>query len=420
MKHFLLFTAISLCSIAQANDSIYRIFSGNLMEYPYSQTVPPAQTPAPEGYTPFHMEHYGRHGSRWLIGANDYNIPVERLERAERNNMLTPLGVRTLNALREIREASQNRWGELSDKGAAQHRTIGRRMASNFPEIFAPGANVDAKSTVVIRCILSMLNGIEGIRSVQPDINLHSDASFADMYFMNFDDKSAWPVKDRADSVHNRPYKERNRLKGDYLSKLIADEEFARDSVEPGLMPYLYWVLANAQSHSGQPFLTPEIFSEEEMKQLWRADNGGWIIHSINSPMSENRMPFTQRNLLRNMIESTDTALVSQTPGANLRYGHDGILLNLITLMDLNGLGREFQSIEEAEEAGVRSYELIPMAGNLQMILYRPDIPNKEWLVKILLNEREVTLPVPSDTAPYYSWPALRAHYLSRLADFRQ
>ncbi|MDE5714492.1 MAG: hypothetical protein K2I16_12860, partial [Muribaculaceae bacterium] len=41
---------------------------GNYYCYPYLYEAPPAQTPAPEGYEPFHMEHYGRHGSRWHIG----------------------------------------------------------------------------------------------------------------------------------------------------------------------------------------------------------------------------------------------------------------------------------------------------------------------------------------------------------------
>lgn len=408
----------SAVSNADTPDSLYRIYSGNLMEYPFSEKEPPAQTPAPEGYTPFHMEHYGRHGSRWLIGKNDYKIPVERLARAEMAGKLTPLGQKTLDAMRDIQRESENRLGELSDKGAIQHQVIGRRMATNYPEIFAPGANIDTRSTIVIRCILSMLNSIQGIRSVQPDINLHTDASQADMYFMNFSDKQAKKVRSRADSLYNTPYWRAHQVKGDYLSRLVSDRQFAEDSVAPGLMPYLYRVLANTQSHSGQPYLLEDIFTADEMKELWRNSNGYWIIHSINSPMSDNRMPFIQRNLLRNIIQSADTALVSATPGANLRYGHDGILINLVALMDINGLGREFATIEEAEDAGFCSYDIIPMGGNLQMIFYRPSDPQKDWLVKVLLNEKEVTLPVPSTSGPYYSWPALRRHYLDILDDF--
>lgn len=40
------------------------------LAYPVPARGIPALTPAPKGYKPFHIEHYGRHGSRWLIGEN--------------------------------------------------------------------------------------------------------------------------------------------------------------------------------------------------------------------------------------------------------------------------------------------------------------------------------------------------------------
>lgn len=416
LKSILLSAALCVGFMAQAapNDSLFTLYSGNLRAYPYTDNDAPAQTPPPAGYRPFHMEHYGRHGSRWLIGENDYKIPVRRLEAAERNGKLTTLGEKTLAVLRDVEKVSHKRLGELSDKGAVQHRAIGRRMAQNYPEIFTAGANVDAKATVVIRCILSMLNGLEGVQSVAPDVNVHSDASYADMYFMNYDDQPAWKIHARVDTTVLRDYRNRNMVGDGYLARLVTDEKFARDSVAPGLMPYLYWVLANTQSHTGQPWILPEVFSEDEARQAWRHDNGMWVLHSINSPMTDNRMPLIQRNLLRNMIESTDTAAVSATPSANLRYGHDGILINLITLLDLNGLGREFASIEEAEEAGLRSYDLIPMAGNVQLVFYRNDAG--DILVKALLNEREATLPGTPVSGPYYKWSDLREYYLDKIS----
>lgn len=185
LKSILLSAAVCIGFMAQGapNDSLFTLYSGNLRAYPYSDANAPEQTPPPAGYRPFHMEHYGRHGSRWLIGENDYKTPVKRLEAAERNGKLTPLGEKTLAVLRDVEKASHKRLGELSDKGAVQHRAIGRRMAQNYPEIFTAGANVDAKATVVIRCILSMLNGLDGVQSVAPDVKVHSDASYADMYF---------------------------------------------------------------------------------------------------------------------------------------------------------------------------------------------------------------------------------------------
>lgn len=412
-------SGVSARTVASANEETdFHKLAGNLRAYPYLENEPPAQTPAPAGYVPFHLEHYGRHGSRWLIGGNDYHIPVMNLEKAERAGLLTPLGIEVLAELRKIENASRGRLGELSDNGALQHRAIGRRLAVNYPELFTDSTSVDAKATIVIRCILSMFNGVQGILEVAPGVTVKTDASHHDMYFMNYDDKPAWEIKDRAEATALKEYRERHALNGEYLNRLVTDKQFAADSVAPGMMPYLYWVLANTQSHSDQPWLLDKVFTADEARETWRSDNGMWTLHSINSPLTEGRMPYTQRMLLRNMIESADTAMNSTRPSVNLRYGHDGILINFITLAELDGLGESFASIEEAEDAGLRSYDLIPMAGNVQMIFYRN--ADNDVLVKVLLNEEEVTLPGVPVAGPYYRWKDLRDYYLTKLNKFDQ
>ena len=44
----------------------------------------PARTPAPEGYEPFYISHYGRHGSRWLLRASEYTEVLETFGKAAR------------------------------------------------------------------------------------------------------------------------------------------------------------------------------------------------------------------------------------------------------------------------------------------------------------------------------------------------
>lgn len=396
------------------------LLSGNLRAYPYVEEDPPVQTPSPEGYVPFHMEHYGRHGSRWLIGSDDYLTPVRRLESAERHGLLSPLGEKTLAALRDIRRESMCREGELSDKGAAQHKAIGRRMARNFPEIFDADAEIDAKSTVVIRCILSMLNGLEGIREAAPEVRPSADASYADMWFMNFDDKDGWKEKTEADETVLKDFRKRHAVSGNYLGRLVTDPEFARDSVAPGLLPYLYWVLANTQSHSGQPWLLEEVFDREELQEQWRQGNAHWFLHGGNTALTAGRPPFVQRKLLGRIIEQTDSAIASGGHGARLRYGHDGILLNLVSLMELGGYGDRIDSLEEVEGRGWHDYDIIPMGGNLQLVFYRPEKGGvaEDVLVKALLNEREVTMPGKAVAGPYYRWTDLRDYYKGKLEAF--
>lgn len=390
---------------------------GNYYCYPYLNNPAPELTPAPKGYKPFHIEHYGRHGSRWLIGDNQYKTAVKYLEKGERNGKLTPLGEKTLEAVRKIEKDSRGRDGELSDNGAAQHRGIGKRMVKNFPQVFTPATNIDAKSTVVIRSILSMFNALSGIQSLIPGINIKTDASMAEMWYMNQDDPEAWRIKEHADTTVKRDFERRHANKGDYKKKLFNDPEFAADSIGKSLFSSLYSVLVNAQSHSDQPWLVEEIFTPEEARERWMVRNANWFLHGGNSKLTQNRMPFTQSNLLRNIIESADTAINSSTPSVNLRYGHDSIVMPLTVLLELDGFGEEINDLELLAEKGWHDYLAIPMAGNIQIVFFRKDGAKiaDDVLVKVLLNERETTLPLQSVEGPYYRWSDFKNYYLKKL-----
>ena len=61
-------------------------------ERPYDFDVP-ALTPAPDGYKPFYISHYGRHGSRWCYSAAPYSRIRSRLTEAKERGLLTPRGL---------------------------------------------------------------------------------------------------------------------------------------------------------------------------------------------------------------------------------------------------------------------------------------------------------------------------------------
>ncbi len=156
----ILLLALPLGAAAKAPMVGFPEAAANYQAYPEASTLP-ALSAAPEGYVPFHIEHYGRHGSRWIIDEGRYQYPVDVLEMAQRRGVLTERGAEVLAELKGWREAVRGRDGELTELGAEQHRGIARRMARNFPTVFAPDTRLDARSTVVIRCILSMLNEVE-------------------------------------------------------------------------------------------------------------------------------------------------------------------------------------------------------------------------------------------------------------------
>lgn len=119
------------------------------------------------------------------------------------------------------------------------------------------------------------------------------------------------------------------------------------------------------------------------------------------------------------MIESADTTLTSPYKSANLRFGHETMVLSLAALLNLADYGREITSLDSLAEQW-RAYEVFPMACNIQMVFYRPEKSPEadEVLVKILLNEREMPVKgLDPVTGPYYSWKALRARLLNSLTE---
>ena len=125
-------------------------------------------------------------------------------------------------------------------------------------------------------------------------------------------------------------------------------------------------------------------------------------------------MPFSQRNLLKNIIETADT--VTQTQ-ATLRFGHEVCVLPLACLLELNNCAEQVENLDELENS-FRTYYLIPTASNVQIIFYRPKKGKTgDILVKVLFNEREAHLPLQTDTWPYYKWQDFREYYLAKLAE---
>ncbi|MCC8114044.1 MAG: hypothetical protein LIP03_08655 [Bacteroidales bacterium] len=257
MKRFLTIllsvtTILSLWAVEPTEDM--RQKASNYYAYPLERSEVPELTPAPKGYEPFHIEHYGRHGSRWHIGQKAYNKPVEILEIAERNKQLTPRGEELLAQLRELQQAAIGRDGELSPLGAIQHRGIARRMVHNFPEVFADSGYVTARSSTVVRCILSMDNELQEMLAYNPALRITSDASEADMDYIARNDTTgmepgAWYRTSQKIEQLMRDYSKEHPDSYDFIDVIIKYPQFARDSLPvANLFHYLYNVAANAQS----------------------------------------------------------------------------------------------------------------------------------------------------------------------------
>ena len=393
-----------------------KLSANNYQAYPTSGF--PAITAAPEGYEPFFINHYGRHGSRWLINEKKYTYPLQMLEKGERNGKLTRRGQEVLAVLRQVHNASKGRLGELSDIGHEQHRQIAERMYRNFPQVFQDGATVEARSTIVIRCILSMQNEVDVLSSLNPNLRITTDASQAEMYYMNYSDSVVKPLRASQSSLINSCKERWINPKG-MMKKLFTDQRFVRDSIDDArkMMIYLMEVTGNMQSHHQfENVNLYDIFSDNDIYSVWRYNNASWYINSGETPLTQCRVDYMEANLLRNFIEDADKAITSAAPapGASLRFGHESVVLPLCCLMGLNGADYRTTDLETLDKYW-QTYKIFPMAANVQFIYFRK-AGSDDVLLLPLLNEREATLPVATDVAPYYHWSDVRDYFINKLS----
>ncbi len=375
-----------------------------------------ALTKTPKGYEPYYMSHYGRHGARWLLGDGEYMESIEILRKAKAQGKITNKGDEVLAQLEKFYPCTVKRLGELTTVGERQHHGIGRRMAQHFPEIFKKkGVRIDARSTVVIRCILSMEAECEELAAANPTAVFHNDVSETLQYYLN----APWPrtlrEQNRNRGRHLDPLRDQWTKPDRLMGVLFNDQQWVADSLKAGsFMRHFFNLASNMQSHEGAPDLL-KLFTTDELYDQWRIRNVDWYLGYGAAPQTGGIMPFSQAELLKNIIHTADT--VNQVQ-ATLRFGHEVCVMPLACLLELGSCGARVENLQELDRVW-RNYNIFPMGCNIQLIFYRPKKGKSgDILVKALLNEREQTLPVHTDSYPYYRWADLRAYYQKKLKSF--
>ena len=380
-------------------------------------------SPAPKGKKPFYISHYGRHGSRFMINQREYDYPYATFAKADSLGKLSAKGKEVFRRLGLLREEARDRLGELTPIGVRQHREIAQRMYAHFPEVFKGDAYVDAKSTVVIRCILSMESALQQLSALNPRLHITHDASQHDMNYMNLQDRKLYNKKwNREVRKRYEDFCDKYENHLDPMDRLFNDTVYAHHEVNLYRLNLAYFKFATSAQGTevGQHFDMFDIYTPEELYNNWLQVNAFWYILYGAYPLNGGTQPFVQRNLLRKIIEEADSCIVLPGHGATLRYGHETVVLPLACLLGLNGFDQQVDDLEKLVDKGWVNYKVFPMAANIQFIFYRKNPQDHDVLFKILLNEEEATLPLPTDCAPYYRWADFRTFYLKKLDGYRE
>ena len=381
-------------------------------------------TPAPKGKHPFYISHYGRHGSRYINNPSGYNIPYAMMLQAENVDELTTLGKKVLAEMNTILKDSEQRWGELATIGGQQHKWIAQHMMKQFPEVFESDAWIEAKSTIIPRCIVSMGTEMNEFAHRYPNLEISQEASKRDMWYMNHQDPAMKRGKLSREAQKAFDQYSEERLGNSRLMELIfKNPDIVKEMVDESDFNYYLMKMGLFQlnTHLYRNTFLIDIFKPEELYRMWQIDNALWFAQYGNfTPNNGGQYPYTQRHLLRKIITDADSCLHLKRHGAQLRFGHETVLLPLVCLLGINGYDLRSDNLEEIEDKGWWCSDIFPMASSLQFVFYRSSPKDKDILFKVLLNEQEARLPIHTDCAPYYHWRDFRRHYLKKIDNFEK
>lgn len=369
--------------------------------------------PAPEGFSPVYISHYGRHGSRWPVNEKIYKDAGDFFQREQLKENISPEGKRVWKLVTLCAGDFRGHRGELTPLGERQHRAIARRMAERYPELFAEGKTVEARSSVEPRCIMSMWAATEGLAEAGAKAEVKRHASPGDMDFIHHkteasevmaSDMAPW----RWDFDTYRDSHTTSKKTAAPLFKTLPDN----DSL-PIFMRALYDIAISVQDIDSLDAPLLDIFDRDELADQWKAANYMQYVANGRSAAGEYAGIEAVKPLLSDIIERADTALDTGKTSADLRFGHDTDLLRLLALTDINGAGVEAENPEDAARAW-RNFEYSPMGANLQLVFYRNG--KGDVLVAPRLNERPARISdVPEVSPGFYDWELLKIHFDEQL-----
>ena len=373
-------------------------------------------TPAPEGYRPFYISHYGRHGSRsdWA-GHYTYKAVRDILTRVKADGLsLTPAGDSLLRESALIYEKYDGMDGRLTPRGVREHRKLADRMYHRFPEVFREGSKqVRAVSSTVPRCIVSMNGFTAQLLALQPDLDLDLDTG--EKFFSYIAKAENGTIRIRTqEAMSCLPKTPVDTLA--VFKNLFQDSEAGKKYVSNTGM-FLYSIYATAKMAEAND-MEDNLFRYLPFDEVYNQHQRQFLSAYLNQCNSELngdlRMPLA-KELADTLIAQADRVISGESRrAADLTFGHDWPFLGLCSYLGLEGIGDRL-STEDAAARWMASWNC-PFAANLQIVFYHNRSACSPVLVKFLVNERETAIPaIRAVQGPYYAWDDVKAYCAARV-----
>ena len=422
MKKLFLFLslAVLLAAPVWAQDARTRLlenperYAGVHHSYEAPATV--ADTPAPKGFEPFYVSHYGRHGSRYLTSMNSVTRVSWLFDSLDSLGVLSPEGAALHEALKALEQSHEDQAGYLTLRGGREHQGIAQRLYERVPGVFSqPDRDrVVAESSYVQRCIQSLANFTMVLKADAPQLRF--DIYAGERFMKHISPGTSVPRNHSHsavfDSVLNARFDPTRVMDAWFSDPWVAAQNLGKYSVRQ----FIYYVFyaGGINQCLTEDYDLPDIhrfFTEEELYNLWYCENLSHFDSMANTLENGSRFNETGRKIIADFVKKADAAVAGNDVAADLRFGHDSGLLPLMSYLRLEGYEKTI-SMTEAAENGWYSFEQMPMGSNLQMIFYRDK--KGDVLVKLLRNEHETTIPALKPyKGPYYRWKDLREYLVN-------
>ena len=318
--------------------------------------------PAPKGYEVFCLSHYGRHGSRFLYSEAEYDTLNVVLNREQ----LTAFGEKVRDKFNENYPMLKGRAADLTELGQDQHRLLARRMMEDYPNMFRKGSEVYAFSSDRTRCMMSMYSFLDELRICRKGLNIHADYNSTFLKYLRAQHPEPFDIK---------AYLRLNFDPQPVFERLFKSPEKAMDSTDPwNFAQELYYYASHLYGAGIKDDFWSDVLSEDEVNAIHKVENEKF---SYNRGGLRPANQTVARVGLAHIIETADQDIASGKSIVRLRFGHDTMIMSLMTLMGL----RPFDGTR------INSSD-VPMASNIRFVFAR----NKkgEVLVKVQYNESDV------------------------------
>lgn len=413
MKRFfttLFFLGVAIASFAQLSPEMEaylrsnpRRAAGVIHAYEFS---PIKDTPAPAGFKPFYISHYGRHGSRSHSSDKPYVLLRNCLQTAKEEGILTQSGDSLLTCAIQMIGLHNGMDGRLTPRGAREHELIAQRMYKRYSRVFNRG-EVHVISSDVPRCLVSMAAFTSSLRACKRDLPITWDCGVVYQRVITLNSPKAIKQKgydDSHSSLTDIPIDT-----SAIYSRFFTDTKRGRQLT--GKPKHFISAIFNLARFT-------EAYDIEDNRYSflpWEAVVTAYARHALQNYLSYcNSVPYGDEALkevsvlAKEIVRKADEAIAGAPVAADLIFGHDLPFMCLCSFLGLEGFGYPRLTAEEAYSSWPGA-KLCTFASNLQMIFYKNR--KGEVLVKFLANEQETLIPeIEPVSGPYYRWEDVKRY----------